>query len=376
MTRGGASYRGQPLVALLLLIGSWVAVRAITLTFDMSASAATERPAAAAPALARASAVAAPAQVQIGEPTTPAAAYPVRIPLGASPALSGAGARAPAPEKPAALALIPAPLTRGLTVPAPASSPTLAPAAAATATATLPPDPPPLKPSARAIFVPSVAPSRWSGDAWLLVRRGGAQRSTSGFAPATYGASQAGAVIRYRLDPSSDRRPSAYVRGSVALEGFREEEVAIGLSARPIAGLPVVAAVEARVNRQAAGTRVRPAAFVYTELPPVKLPLGARAEIYGQAGYVGGNFATAFADGQVRADLQAVRLGETELRVGGGVWGGAQKGASRLDIGPSATVNLPIGNSAGARLEVDWRFRVSGNAEPRSGPTLTLAAGF
>jgi hypothetical protein len=362
VTRRGASYRGQPLVALLLLIGSWVAVRAITLTFDMSASAATERPAVVAAGLANPSGMAAPAQIQLVEPRARASAYPVRIALGASPALADARPRARAPEKLATLALIPAPVTTALMAP--------------TSAATPPPEPAPLKPSARAIFVPSVAPSRWSGDAWLLVRRGGAERSTAGFAPATYGASQAGAVIRYRLDPASDRRPSAYVRGSVALEGFREEEVALGLSARPVAGLPVVAAVEARVNRQAAGTRVRSAAFAYTELPPVKLLLGARAEIYGQAGYVGGNFATAFADGQVRADRQVVRLGDTELRAGGGVWGGAQKGASRLDIGPSATVNLPIGTSAGARLEIDWRFRVSGNAEPRSGPTLTLAAGF
>jgi hypothetical protein len=359
VTRRGASHRGQPLVALLLLIGSWVAVRAITLSFDMSASAATERPAAVAAGLAEASAAAAPAHVLLGKPTARAAAYPVRFALGARPALADARPRGLAPEKLVALALIPARVTTALMAPTSAATP-----------------PPPLQPSARAIFVPSVAPSRWSGDAWLLVRRGGAERSTAGFAPATYGASQAGAVIRYRLDPASDRRPSVYVRGSAALEGFREEELALGLSARPIAGLPVVAAAEARVNRQPAGTRVRPAAFAYTELPPVKLPLGARAEIYGQAGYVGGNFATAFADGQVRADREVVRLGDTELRAGGGVWGGAQKGASRLDVGPSATVNLPIGTSAGARLEVDWRFRVSGNAEPRSGPTLTLAAGF
>lgn len=366
MTRTGTSYRGQPLVALLLLVGGWVAMRAITLTFDMSASAATDRPAVAVAGPSKASTTGAPAAAF--EPERASArrfgsmpVYPVRM---AMPLSTGPSEQRPyeqAPAKPILSA---------------AANVELSDPALTTASVARQETPAPAGIPARAIFVPSVAPSRWSGDAWLLVRRGGAERSTAGFAPATYGASQAGAVIRYRLDPASERRPSAYLRGSAALDGFREEEVALGLSARPIAGFPIVAAVEARVNRQAAGTRVRPAAFAYTELPAVKLPLGAHAEIYGQAGYVGGNFATAFADGQVRADRKVVRLGDAELRTGGGIWGGAQKGASRLDVGPSATLSLPIGNSAGARIEADWRFRVSGNAAPSSGPTLTLSAGF
>jgi len=62
--------------------------------------------------------------------------------------------------------------------------------------------------------------------------------------------------------------------------------------------------------------------------------------------------------------------------VGGGVWGGAQKGAARLDIGPSATMTIGLGESAAARLGLDWRFRVAGDAAPASGPALTLSAGF
>jgi hypothetical protein len=121
---------------------------------------------------------------------------------------------------------------------------------------------------------------------------------------------------------------------------------------------------------------VRPAAFAYTELPPLELPHGARAEFYGQAGYVGGDFASAFADGQLRVDGRLLRLGRGELRAGGGAWGGAQKGASRLDIGPTATLGVPMGGTAAARVGVDWRFRVAGNAAPASGPALTLSAGF
>lgn len=56
--------------------------------------------------------------------------------------------------------------------------------------------------------------------------------------------------------------------------------------------------------------------------------------------------------------------------------GGAQKGAARLDVGPAASAAVGLGESGGARLAVDWRFRVAGSAAPKSGPALTLSAGF
>lgn len=220
---------------------------------------------------------------------------------------------------------------------------------------------------------PSVA--RWSADGWLLWRRDGAGLTGGGFAPSTYGASQAGAVIRYRLAPASAHRPAIYLRATSALEAPRGEEAALGLSARPIAGLPVIAVAELRATRFQAGTRLRPAAALISEFPPLDLPLKARAEAYVQAGYVGGTGATAFVDGQVKVDRPLLKLGKGELRLGGGAWGGAQEGASRLDAGPSATLGMPIGK-ANARLAMDWRFRVAGNAAPRSGPALTLSAGF
>ncbi|MBS1239358.1 MAG: hypothetical protein H6R45_64, partial [Proteobacteria bacterium] len=59
----------------------------------------------------------------------------------------------------------------------------------------------------------------------------------------------------------------------------------------------------------------------------------------------------------------------------GGAWGGAQKGAARLDIGPSASLQLKLGE-ANSRVSMDWRFRVAGEARPASGPALTISAGF
>src|SRR5690606_8281517 len=138
--------------------------------------------------------------------------------------------------------------------------------------------------------------------------------------------------------PSSAHRPAAYVRVSTALAGAADAEVAAGLTARPIPRVPVALAAEMRVAQLHTGTATRPAVFAYSEFPPLELPFGARGEAYLQGGYVGGDFATPFVDGQVRLDRTVAHFGSAELRAGGGAWGGAQKGAKRLDFGPGATV--------------------------------------
>jgi hypothetical protein len=197
--------------------------------------------------------------------------------------------------------------------------------------------------------------------------------------PPSYGRSQAGGVIRYSLAPASPLRPQVYLRASAALTGAQEQEVAAGVSARPLTGLPLRLAVEARVGETARGTRLRPAAFAVTEFPPVRLPLGMRAEAYAQAGYVGGDYATAFVDGQARVERPLLRSSQTELSAGAGAWGGAQRDAARFDVGPTVAVSFRLGpRSFGGRgrVAVDYRFRVAGDAAPKSGPALTLSAGF
>ena len=215
--------------------------------------------------------------------------------------------------------------------------------------------------------------ARWSADGWLLLRRGDAD-SIQASRP-SYGRSQAGGVVRYHLAATSPLRPRVYLRASAALAGPREQEAALGISARPADRLPIRVAAEARVAENSGGTRIRPAAYAVTEVPPLRVPLGMTAEVYAQAGYVGGDFATAFADGQARLDRAVFQRRDTELSGGVGIWGGAQKGASRLDIGPTAALSFRI-RGARARVEAGYRFRVAGAAAPASGPTLTLSAGF
>lgn len=193
---------------------------------------------------------------------------------------------------------------------------------------------------------------------------------------ATYGRSQAGAVLRYRLLPRSSYLPSAYARVTRTLEGARQGEVAAGFSLRPWPRAPLIVAAEARVTETATGREVRPAAFAVTQVPPVTLPFGIRGEAYLQAGYVGGDFATAFVDGQARIDHRLAQLGNGhEVRLGMATWGGAQRGAARLDVGPSASVAFKLAE-APSRIAVDYRLRVAGNASPASGPAVTFSAGF
>ena len=134
-------------------------------------------------------------------------------------------------------------------------------------------------------------------------------------------------------------------------------------------------AIEGRLGETDRGTRARPAAYAVTELPTFRLPAGMHAEIYAEAGYVGGAFATPFVDGQAHVGRPLASLAGIELSVGAGAWGGAQDDASRLDVGPTAILSFRLGKGF-ARIAADYRFRAAGNAEPQSGPALTVSAGF
>lgn len=231
--------------------------------------------------------------------------------------------------------------------------------------------------NASPVAVALARPRRWSVDSWALLRQDGAGPLANGALPATYGASQAGAVLRYRLSPGDRRQLTGYMRTTATLgTAMRETAAALGVSARPLPGVPVIAALEGRLTEQGGARRFQPVAMAVTQLPYFALPGGLRGEAYAQAGYVAGRFATPFADGQFRADRALFSLGKLEARVGGGVWGGVQKGAGRLDAGPSASLAMPLGNGLFGRAAVDWRFRVAGDADPGSGPALTLSAGF
>lgn len=235
-------------------------------------------------------------------------------------------------------------------------------------------------PAAPPLSLGSPAADRWSLDAFAFYRAGSGSAEISQGRVPVYGASQVAANLQYRIAPESQRDPRVYARAYRAFAADRENEGALGVSARPLGQVPVRVAAEVRVVDNQLGTDIRPAAYAVTELPVQTLPLGARFEAYGGAGYVGGDADTPFVDGQVAVTRQVIQYSgnkdqDVRLSLGAGAWGGAQEGASRLDIGPTLRVDLSVGEVP-ARISVDWRERVAGDAAPTSGIAATLSTRF
>jgi hypothetical protein len=223
-------------------------------------------------------------------------------------------------------------------------------------------------------------PDRWSLDAWGVWRQGSSAAPISQGRVPIYGASQIGAVVNYRLAPSSAQDPRLYARAYRAIVPRGESEAALGASARPLAALPLRIFGEMRFTDNQVRREWRPAAFVVSEVPALNLPLDTTLEAYGQLGYVGGTFDTPFVDAQAVITRQIAEFpsptgGALRLSVGSGVWGGAQEDASRLDIGPTLRLDLSIG-SVPARVSIDWRERIGGDAAPESGLAATLSTRF
>lgn len=229
-------------------------------------------------------------------------------------------------------------------------------------------------------FEEQAAPGRWSFDVWGFWREGSSAAPISQGRVPIYGASQVGGKLEWRAAPSSSRDPRLFARAYRALVSNGESELALGASARPVGAVPVRIAAEARVTDSRFGTRVRPAVMAVSQLPAQSLPAGFRLEAYGGAGYVGGEGATAFADGQASltreiASFDGISSGRARFSLGAGAWGGAQEDASRVDVGPTVRLDLTIGEVP-ARLSVDWRERVGGDAAPDSGVAATLSTRF
>lgn len=213
---------------------------------------------------------------------------------------------------------------------------------------------------------PTTGRQRWSLDLWLVAR--GGSNGGAGFGGGELGGSQAGARFAYTLDRR--HRLAAYARVDTP---FSEpgNEAAFGLDWQPTK-LPVRTVVETRVPLD--GGKAVAAAGLVGGFGPT-LEHGIRLEGYGQAGIVARHGGEGFADGAVRATRPIGGLAGINFDLGAGAWGGTQRGASRLDLGPTLGATLPIGTHA-IRIAVDWRERVAGHARPGSGPALTIGASF
>lgn len=335
-----------PLRFLAVVLGGWVAARTVLIAPLWSTAPAD-------------AAAAAESSSALPRSRLEARPRPRSVPPGAGPPAAFAAAIGRPPIGPTRPPPLPALSAQVDSPPNPA--PGAAPIAAA-APLFLPPPiaPPPGSDPA----IPS--PGRWSLSAWAFVRQGDrAALATGGL----LGASQAGARLAYRLNRDSSRPLALSARLSSPLRRSAGAEAALGVDWKPSRGAPVHLLAE---RRQALGREGR-SAFALTLYGGVgDSPAGPfRIDGYAQAGFVGVRSRDPFADGSVRLSIP---LGG-RVRLGAGAWASAQPGLSRIDLGPQAAVRIPVGRRA-VTFAADWRVRAAGNAEPGSGPTVTLSTDF
>jgi hypothetical protein len=225
--------------------------------------------------------------------------------------------------------------------------------------------------------------SRWSADAWALVRqpRSGllpvndpARGLNPGLAPAgSLGGSQAGLRLTYRPLPSL----GLHVRTSTALmpqgrggQTMAGGEGAAGVSFQPLSRLPIrlLAERRQRLGPALGGGRNAFALLAEGGISEHELAYGIQLDGYGQAGMVGARSRDLFADGALAATYAFL----PRAAIGGGVWAGTQPSLYRVDAGPRLSYQL----SPRLRAHLDYRFRLTGDAEPPSGPALTISGGF
>lgn len=211
---------------------------------------------------------------------------------------------------------------------------------------------------AQSAFPPS--PDRWSASGWLMLRQGG----SPGVAPGgQLGGSQAGVRLVYMLAPK--RRVAAFARVVTPLSG-RGREATLGVEWQP-SRVPVRIVAEQRFAID--GGNGGPGLGLVGGLD--RAVMGFRLETYGQAGAIRRARIEPYADGAARVTR---RLGHG-LAIGAGMWGAAQRDAARFDVGPSATLTVPVARHS-FRLALDWRQRVAGDARPGSGVALSLGSDF
>jgi hypothetical protein len=209
--------------------------------------------------------------------------------------------------------------------------------------------------------------SRLSASAWFVLREG--RGIAPGLGGGQLGGSQVGLRIAYALGDA--RRVALVARVASPLRG-KGREAAIGLEWRPTK-LPIRLTAEYRAALDGGGSG--PAAGIIAGTGPAPLTLGFDLETYGQAGAIRRRRTEPFAEGAARLSRPVVRLAGVEADLGVGAWGGAQRGAQRLDVGPSLGVRVPVAGKS-LRLSLDWRQRVAGNALPGSGPVLVIGSDF
>lgn len=213
------------------------------------------------------------------------------------------------------------------------------------------------------------ASRRWRLGSWALWRAGSGPART--LTDGRLGGSQVGARFEFDLAADAQSRIASYARINAAMDRPASPEAALGLSWQPARRIPLTLALERRIALGPGGRNAN-ALFVAGGFGPKPIGPLLSTEAYVQTGVVGFHAKNAFIDGKLSLLTPVPRSG---LHAGMAVSGGAQPEISRLDIGPEVQIHLPLPR-VGARLSLELRERIAGNAAPPSGPAVTLAADF
>jgi hypothetical protein len=200
---------------------------------------------------------------------------------------------------------------------------------------------------------------------WAMLRsRQDLTGATSLASGGTLGGSQAGARLFYYVTPDV----AAVLRSSSEVNR-RGGELALGVRVRPLRSIPLWVTAERRQRLgKFGGGRNAFALFAESGVYDQPMPWGFTLDGYAQAGIVGLSSRDLFADGGAAFTRPVYR----NFSAGFGVWGGIQPGLYRVDAGPRITMTV----RRNIKVHFDYRQRLAGNAQPGSGPVVTLAGDF
>jgi hypothetical protein len=201
---------------------------------------------------------------------------------------------------------------------------------------------------------------------WAMLRsqQTGVSGTPSLASGGSLGASQAGARLTYNFT----QQIAASLRSTTDV-GRRGGEFAAGVRVQPVRGIPLWITGERRQRLgRFGGGRNAFALFFETGVYDRPMPLHFLLDAYLQGGVVGARSRDKFIDGS----LALTRPVYKQFSAGFGVWGGAQPGVYRVDVGPRITMRV----RKNVRVHFDWRQRLAGKARPGSGPAVTLAGDF
>ena len=213
-------------------------------------------------------------------------------------------------------------------------------------------------------------PKRWEVYGYSFWRL--ANSRAPPLAPAAqYGGSQSGIIATYDPWGQPDTGLALLARGAVTPDGD-QDEAAFGARWKPKGLGPIQLSGEYRLRSNEPDQF---AAYLSGGVNEVSLVSGWRLDAFGQAGYASGKSGSGFFDANARISHLVTKQGRVSLSAGAGGWAGGQKGAQRLDIGPTIAAKIDTGPAI-ILIQLDWRLRVAGDAQPENGFALTVSSGF